>query len=343
MPVESDTDVPADTDSETDAAASMVSWIDTHAHPVGVHGSCMTEECVESAVATMDAWGVAQSIFLHPPAPVYDASAEADVRAAVAFAPDRLVLGSGGNMLNALIQQTPDSGAVSDELLADFALAADELMSAGDVVAFGEIAALHLSYEEEHAFEETLPNTPVFELLADISAESGIPVDLHMDVVAETMATPAQFLAMSDNNPTELQGNVDALEELLEHNSAATIVWVHVGRDTTGDMTAGLVDGLMAAHENLVVQLHPVFGPLGSDTAIVDESGTVQTEWLEVLEAWSDRIVIGSDNFYAGTEEDGVVLEKMQSFLQQLPEDLAWAIGCQNPVALYGLPTGCTE
>jgi hypothetical protein len=49
---------------------------------------------------------------------------------------------------------------------------------------------------------------------------------------------------------------------------------------------------------------------------------------------------MGSDEFFSGASE-ATGLDAVQSFLQQLPEDLATKIGCTNPVTIYGLSSGC--
>lgn len=316
-------------------------WIDTHAHPFGYDTSCTTAACVDSAIATMDAYGVAKSIFLPPPSIAVGNQQDAEVAAVVDQRPDRLFLGVGGGGLNPLIQQTPDDGAVSGALRLQFLGALQTTAGTQGAVVWGEIASLHLSYAAAHPFEETPADTPLFLLLAEEAAASGVAIDLHMDAVSSATATPQFFLDASPNNPAELPENIAALETLLAHRSDARIVWAHVGRDTTGQMTAALVRQLVEAHPNLSLQLHPVFGPLHSSNAIVDESGAIRAEWLALIQDYADRCVLGSDNFYSGTAEDETELALVKSFLDQLPEDLAQQIGCENPVTIYRLPSGC--
>jgi hypothetical protein len=255
--------------------------------------------------------------------------------------PDRLFFGAGGTELNCLIQKTPDTGIVTEEQRRAFMAKVESLLAPGGVAAFGEIAALHLSWAANHPFEETRANTPLFQLLADEAAKRGLAIDLHMDAVSEDEDTPSFFAQASPNNPARLSANVPALEALLAYNRNARIVWAHVGRDTTGQMTPDLVRRLVEAHSNLYCQIAPEYRPLKSPTAIVDGSGTIRPAWLQVIEAHPDRFVLGTDTFYKGTAEDQKVLRMVQHFLGQLPADLALRIGCTNPVAVYGLPSGC--
>lgn len=321
--------------------AELRPWIDTHAHPNGYETSCMTATCIESAIATMDAYGVAKSIFFSPPSIAVGNQSDTQIAEVVAMRPDRLFLGVGGAGLNPLIQQTPDEGVVSEALRLQFLDALQTTADIAGAVVFGEIASLHLSYSSAHPYEETQADTPLLLLLAEQAASSGLPIDLHMDVVSSATSTPRFFLDASSNNPAELQENVTALKALLDHRTDARIVLAHVGRDTTGQMTAALIRQLVETHANLYLQLHPVSGPLRSSNAIVDSSGTIRAEWLMLIEDYADRVVLGSDNFYTGTEEDEEELVLVKSFLDQLPEDLARQIGCENPVTIYRLSSGC--
>ena len=328
-------------DAAVDASASVRPWIDTHAHSVGIHSACNTQACVDAVVATMDTFGVKRTILLHPPSPSNTsvANCEKSVRDVVALRPDRFFLGAGGCELNSKIQATVGT-AVTQEIRDSFGSRAQAL--APGAVAFGEMAALHVSYEAAHAFEEITPNAKLFQDLADIAATQKIAVDLHMDAVKQTMTTPSYFTSKSPNNPAQLQGNTDAFSQLLAHNRGARFVWAHVGRDTTGDMTPTLVDAMLAANTNLFIQIHPTFAPLKSTNAIVaDETFAIRADWLDLLKKYPDRAVLGTDVFFTGTETDAKPLKAVQLFLQGLPVDLATKIGCVNPVTIYGLPGGC--
>jgi len=329
-------------DSDGSDETTLIPWIDTHAHPLGVDTDCTSAECIETTETLMDQYGVRMTIFMHPPAPAGGTSEtqEALVRSVVSSRPDRFFYGGGGNTINSLIQQGPDSGPASATLVQQFDQDFQALMDSGEVVVIGETTALHLSYAENHAFEEKPANSALFLRLADLVAPLGIPIDIHIDIVAADMTTPSHFTSLSTLNPATLEENVSAFEALLRHNRSAKIVLAHVGRDTTGDMSAELMDRLMAEHSNLYLQIHPVSRPLGSSTAIVDEYGTIRSEWLTLITTYADRIVMGSDEFFSG-ELETKSLDRIQHFLQQLPEDIATKIGCTNPVQIYGLSSGC--
>ena len=324
-------------------SAELPPWIDTHAHPRGIDSTCTTQECVDAVIATLDAYAVRKTIFMHPPsqAGASNPALESSVLATVQLATDRFFYGAGGNLLNSLIHQTPESGEVPPDLLLEFEQTTAALIAAGELVCFGELAALHVSYAEDHAFEEIPPDSVLFRRLAELAEPGGIPIDLHMDAVVQTKLTPPFYTNQSPNNPPELQGNIESLKALLTDHPNARIVWAHVGRDTTGDLSAELVDGLLAEHSNLIIQIHPVHGPLGSPNAIVSQDGTLRSEWLTLLLAYPDQVVLGTDAFYDGSAADTKQPELMQNFLQQLPTELAYQIGCTNPLSIYNLPSGC--
>lgn len=322
------------------SGAASRPWIDTHSHPLGVSSECTSAACVEAAVATMDSHTVRKAIWMSPPS-TDTRGDESAIRAAVQLRPDRLLLGMGGTQVNSRIQQTPDSGSVTDAQVLELQGEVQSIVAGGGVVVLGEIAALHLSYQSVHPFEETPASTRLFLALADQAAAHGVAIDLHMDAVSSTTATPQFFLRASPNNPAQLAENVSALETLLAYNRGARIVWAHVGRDTTGQMSADLVRRLLAAHPNLYAQIAPTSGPLGSATAIIDGTGAIRPEWLAVLQAYPERFVLGSDTFYTGTAQDGATLDLVGRFLEGLPQDLASQLGCTNPVAVYRLSSGC--
>ncbi len=318
-------------------------WIDTHTHPSGIHSECSTQECVNAVVKTMDAFGLRKAILIHPPSPsgVQTSECESLTKDAVALRPDRFLLGVGGCELNAKVQATSPSGVADAAMRAAFREAAERLISTPGAIAFGEMAALHLSYEPSHAFEEISASADLFGELAAVAASHKAPIDLHMDVVSATKTTPTFYTSRSALNPAQIKENVSGLEQLLSSNPNTAIVWAHVGRDTTGDLTLDLIDRLLKAHENLFIQLAPNFGPLGSANAILDANSVVRPEWVSLISKYSSRVLIGSDTFFSGTTADEKQLRVIQQLLKDLPEDVAYRVGCENAVRIYRLPSGC--
>ena len=75
------------------------------------------------------------------------------------------------------------------------------------------------------------------------------------------------------------------------------------------------------------MQIHPVHGPLGSSTSVVDADGVIRDGWLAVFVDHADRATLGSDLFLTGTDEDRPHLGYPRTFVDQLPDDLGRAVG----------------
>jgi len=75
-------------------------------------------------------------------------------------------------------------------------------------------------------------------LLTDIAAQTGMPIDLHMEAVPRDGPMPE--LILGGPNPRQLRENISGRKRLLEHNSKANIVWVHAGWNLTGERTVNL-------------------------------------------------------------------------------------------------------
>lgn len=255
--------------------------------------------------------------------------------------PDRFVLAAGGNELNPLIHATPRD-AVTDKIKARFRSKAEALVKMG-IRCFGEIAALHVSFTRAHVFEETLPDHPLFLLLADIAAEKGIPIDLHMQAVPRAMDTPAGLRRVSPNNPPRLKANIAALERLLKHNRKANILWRHLGWDNTGGRSAARMRRLLTDHPNLYMAIRIEerernMSGGAMPNRIVDRQWRVTEEWLELFKAFPDRFMIGSDEFIP-VEGDSTRMpqsfEETWKIIPQLPRDLVRSIGWENAERLY--------
>jgi len=179
--------------------------------------------------------------------------------------------------------------------------------------------------------------------LADVAAARGLPIDLHMDLVDQGMATPAGLpMPPQANNPPVLQANRAGFEALLAYNPDARIVWAHVGWDHIGDVSVTVLADLLATYPNLYLQLHAVEEPAPGVAAgaPLDGDGNLRSEWRALIEANPDRFVLGGDEFFT----DGVAPRIGEGgtvatwrILEQLPEDVARRIACENPARLYRL------
>lgn len=327
------------------AGAQEGGGVDVHVH---LQLSPHAEEralAVKALIAKMDRRGVRWAVLVAPPQVEGQAhtTSHEDLAALAAMAPDRLAIGGGGLELNRLIHAHPPE-QVTDEHLARLRREADRLAAAG-VAVYGELAALHLSFNPQHVFEQVAPDHPLFLELALAAARHKIPIDLHMEAVPEAMAMPAGFARRDSRNPPTLAPNIAALERLCAHARGAAIVWQHIGWDNTGAMTVPLLTGLLARNANLYLALRvedrflSVAGePMPN--RIVDPEGAPRAEWLELFRRHPDRILIGSDEFIAASEHGRFFprsFDATWALAARLPADLAGVSGA-NARRVYRLP-----
>lgn len=316
--------------------------IDTHSHLDHAGNLGNLGAALDAALADMERLGVRLSILLPPPQVgglrvLYDCDA---LLFAARRQPGRIVLVGGGGTLNPLIHATAPQ-EVGEEHRQRLRALADEALACG-AKGFGEIAAHHLSHARmgaHHPYEWVAPDHPLLLLLADIAAEKGLPIDLHLDLVPADMPRPDRP-GFNPSNPPVLKENLAAFERLLAHNRKAKIVWAHAGTDPLLTRTPTLQRELLGRHPNLYMSLRPGRG--GPAPAIaLDAQGVLKPDWLALLRDFPDRFVLGSDQFhppYPGarrTPAEGY--DNLRRLIDQLPQELARAIAFENAERLYGL------
>jgi hypothetical protein len=248
----------------------------------------------------------------------------------------RLAFEAGGGSLNPMLQasiRAEDSGPGIQQI---FKERAEQILSAG-AIGFGEMSSEHLSLTSGQVYETAPPDHPLLLLLADIAAQHNVPIDLHLDVVPQTIPLP--FGVASPPNPAKLQENLAAFERLLAHNPRAKILWAHAGQDGIGYRTPDLCRRLLQAHPNLYmeIKIDPLL--LGKNPPL-DASSKIQPEWLALFKDFPDRFVIGSDQHY-GSARFTTGPQRWQSvilLLNQLPADLQRKIASENARRIFHLP-----
>jgi len=300
------------------AASALVPWIDVHAHLEPREAGAS----VQAALAAMQREN-ATAIFLLTLPDTFDHPGRYDAEALLpAVDPHRgklMVLGGGGT-LNAMIQRTaPDK--VDAALREQFRERAEELLRRG-VAGFGEMTAEHLAGATP--YQSSPPDHPLFLLLAGISAESGAPIDLHMEAVPRAMTLPGGL---------RLRENIAAFERLLAHDRRANVIWAHAGADGTGRRTPDLCRRLLQRNPNLSMELK--VDPRNPGLTPLLEGGKVRAEWLKLFEEFPDRFVIGTDQHYPEPAADVQRWQAAVVLLNQLPADLQRKIGSENALRLY--------
>jgi predicted TIM-barrel fold metal-dependent hydrolase len=327
------------------AAAQTVAIIDTHAHldNPGFKGNFHSR--VEGAVARMNKFGIGHALLAPPPMPPghpvpWDIEM---IRFAKEAYPGRFSLVGGGGTLNPMIHGT-GTDAVTEAVRKAFRARAEQILAAGGV-GFGEIALHHMSIVlqgPQHPYESVPADHTLLLLLADIAAENGVPMDVHFDLVPADMPLPERPVFNRGPNPAQLKANMAAFERLLAHNRSAKILWAHAGSDPLMTRIPGVQRELLTRHPNLFMSLR--LGGKGPPPSLaLDQSGKLKPFWLQLLQDFPERFVIGTDFFHTpgvsgqhGVPEES--LENYRAVLAQLPRELAEAIGHGNAERIFRLP-----
>lgn len=331
----------------SDTSRTMITIIDTHAHPFpspsrrqggakGVRAGAGGRGSPTSAseiVKVMDDFGVETTILLPPPFPSGHPARYGlvELKQIVRAYPDRLAFGAGGESLNSMLHDVSPEN-VTPKIAKEFRDEAEAIANAG-AAGYGEFAAEHLSSGVgQHPYESARPDHPLLLLLADIAAEHDMPIDIHMEAVPQDMPMPARFSGLGPN-PASLKENISGFERLLAHNPRARIVWAHAGWDNTGERTVPLMRRLLNDHPNLYMSIK-VDEHAPKRTSPFDLDGNLRPGWLALLRDFSDRFLIGSDQFF---DEEPERLALARKVVDALPPEIARRVANENARRIYRL------
>jgi predicted TIM-barrel fold metal-dependent hydrolase len=289
------------------------------------------EGSVRSALAALSRQN-ASMILLQMPPDTFDHEGHYDAEVILAEAkkhPGKIGVLGGGGTLNAMIIQAAATGDAGPEVQKKFKDRAEELLREG-VIGFGEMTAEH--YAGGTPYQYAPADHPLYLLLADIAAQHGVPIDLHMEAVPEDMDLPAT--QKSPPNPPRLHANIAAFERLLAHDPRAKIIWAHAGADGTGQRTPALCRRLLKAHPNLYMEIKTDPRSHGMNYPLAD--GKIKPDWLALFTEFPDRFVIGSDQHYPEPDGADQRWQEAVGLFNQLPAAVRRKIGTENVARIYG-------
>ncbi|MBF0356534.1 MAG: amidohydrolase family protein [Alphaproteobacteria bacterium] len=320
--------------------SGQVPYIDTHAHLHGVIGQGRSdyEGAARLALQVMDELGIRQTILLPPPfTSGHDVAYDIETLKPVTDKyPGRFRFMAGGGSLSPLLLDAAKNGQVSEETRSRF-IAATERVAVSGAVAFGELALEHFGLGPGHQYEYVPPDHPLMLLLADIGAEKDMPLEVHMEAIEREAPAAPRYVAFG--NPAIMKPNIDAFERLLAHNPKTRFVWAHMGWDNTGQRTPALMARLLAAHPNLFVNIKMGPDSLPINRPLERGSGLVP-EWAQLIATFTDRIMLGSDQFYvtpASPKRFPIHMRPVRDLLDALPRDQAIKVGYENAIRVYRL------
>ncbi len=196
-------------------------------------------------------------------------------------------------------------------------------VATGDYVCFGELGPLHFSRKAGQPSISFPANHAQMLWLSDLAATNSMCLDVHLEW----------------NGTTK-----EEFEVLLAHNRNTKIIWDHSGWTTTGEATASAFSEMLAAHSNLYLSIklrRPEDENYRKGNPF-DSSGILRKDWLNLLKAYPDRIMVGMDSKYWS---DGATPQSTLSFQTplyaefffQLPKEVAEAIANGTAGTLFNL------
>ena len=297
---------------------------------------------VRNALEIMDQNGVRAAVVMPTPSPRSkgDSSFFDGLLRVADDHPDRFRIAGGGSSLNGMIEGIKPDG-LDDSDRQKFIRRAEEIVRKGGI-GFGETTALHFSFFEGHAFEETPPDHPLYLLLADLAAKHGVPLDIHMEAVTKRWAVSEELRQRGRINPTWVDENIAAFERLLSHNRKARIIWVHLGMDNTGQRSPQLMRRLLNAHPNLYVSITGAQRHTDKHRLFVPGIG-LDPVWRELILEYPDRFMIGSDVFFQPARPSHKMPDHLEAavrivrFPRFLPPHIARKVAFENAQLVYDL------
>jgi predicted TIM-barrel fold metal-dependent hydrolase len=313
---------------------ALTPFIDVHAHlngkdPAGSLASAVKEMQTENAA---EIFFMPRPYLLNDPARFdFERIAEAEKKY-----PGKFRFLGGGGSLNGMIQEAARTGDTGPEVRKRFTQRAEEIIRAG-AAGFGEMSGEHLP--EPYGYQHAPLDHPLYLLLADIAAQHGLPIDIHMEAVTSDRPLPPEWNSVTPRpDPPVLHENIRALERLLAHNRRARIVWAHAGWDSSGDRTPALTRRLLRANPNLYMEIKCAPDRLGKNTFLANgASGPIKPEWLALLKEFPDRFVMGADQPYPPPAVAQQRWHCAVDLFNQLPADMRQRIGIDNVKRIYRL------
>ena len=322
--------------------AERIPIIDTHVHLDVMAGRRADYTgAADTALETMDQYGIETAVIMSPPLPPGHPRPQ-DYRELLGIAkkfPGRFLVLAGGATLNPMIQEAGQQNDIDPALRKRFLETAETMLAEG-AAGFGEITALHFSFNSTHPFEMVRPDHPLFLLLSDVADRHGVPIDLHMEAVAEEMAVAKELRDRSASNPARIPENITSFERLLQHNRKAMIIWQHAGWDNTGSRSVQLMRRLLNDHPNLFLGLKMSPVSVFKENDPVQRGAGLRPEWRALIAGHPDRFVLGSDYFAPApgfNRRRPPNLQPALRIIELLPAGLKRKVAYENARRLYRL------
>ena len=203
-----------------------------------------------------------------------------------------------------------------DELFADLIEQLD-----GGARGIGELSIRHFATKPGSPDTYWDFNHPFLIKVYDEANKRGVPVNFHFDYDA---------------------GPLDTLTDTLPLYPDVTFIWAH-----SGDTTPENLEPFLLAHPNLNLDVScrnslEAFGNRPFPPQVIrmdDGNGVIQEGWKDLLEAYPDRVLFGSDVGPPGRLEIyAQILAYYRGIFSQLSPEIAAKVGHENAMRIYQMP-----
>ena len=321
----------------TASTANPMDIIDTHVHLGFGPRERDFEAGVQEALSKMPQRHVTLAVLIPTPQLGSDANKYDHDKLQQVARSDRFRIAGGSGVLGEYLYTGHAGMTVSKQDKEAFRTLAESLANKG-IVAFGEIGLYHFGNPQAgNVFGGVPLDHPLLDVLGDVAARSGVPIDVHFEVVTQSIDLPQHL--QGAGNPDHLETNLSQFEGFLSRNKKAKIVWAHVGYEALPFRTPKLCRTLLRRHNNLFMSIRLTRGSDKKPSAAMDGNGNLKEHWRQLFADFPDRFVFGSESMYGSAQssrfEDEFIL--YQKLLAQLPPSAAKKIAASNARAIYPL------
>jgi hypothetical protein len=149
-------------------------------------------------------------------------------------------------------------------------------------------------------------DSPLVQRLLALGASYDVPLSLHLDAEPESVAQ---------------------LERLLAGNRYGMVLWAHTGHYAE----PSLIRRLLETHPNLYCELsYRTAISAGRRATTMDEDGRLRPAWRELLDAFPERFVIGTDLGFASPQAYAAHIATWRGLLLQVSPETAARIAYLN-------------
>ena len=240
--------------------------------------------------------------------------ADPNWQAYVAAAPERFIPFGGQGAIGTRVQSQGESAwTLQSPDLNRYLGALEQGLREGRFRGIGELFVNNEhTHQRDFAPTRYPADSPLMRKLLALAATYHVPLSVHME------ADPA---------------SIDELERLLASDRNATVIWAHCGFWIEADDVKKLMD----RHPNLMCELSHrddrAHGPRMRTSPITAPGRRLKPEWKALLEAHSDRFLVGTDvdNF----DDYGKIVAYYREVFAQLSPEAAERFARGNAMRLW--------